>query len=59
MHMVCALSGLAVAFADRRQGRRARHLLWMLDADKNLLATHPAQTLVADKNYSAANLKPR
>jgi hypothetical protein len=31
----------------------------MLDADPNLLATHPGQTLMADKNYYGRNSKPR
>ena len=41
--MAFALTG---AKADERDT-----LLGMFDADPNLLATHPAQTLTADKNY--------
>ena len=49
---VCALSGLPVAFALTGAKADERDiLLGMLDADPNLLATHPAQTLMADKNY--------
>ena len=43
----------------RCRGCRWR-VLGMLDADPNLLATHPGQTLMADKNYyGAGNSKPR
>src|SRR6187200_2818337 len=53
LHLVCALSGLPVAFALTGAKADERDiLLGMLDADPNLLATHPAQTLMADKNYS-------
>ncbi len=52
LHLVCALSGLPVAFALTGAKADEREiLLGMLDADPNLLATHPAQTLMADKNY--------
>jgi len=52
LHLVCALSGLPVAFALTGAKADERDiLLGMLDADPNLLATHPAQTLMADKNY--------
>ena len=52
LHLVCALSGLPVAFAlTGAKADQREILLGMLDADPNLLATHPAQTLMADKNY--------
>ena len=52
LHLVCALSGLPVAFALTGAKADEREiLLGMLDADPNLLATHPGQTLMADKNY--------
>ena len=52
LHLVCALSGLPVAFALTGAKSDEREiLLGMLDADQNLLATHPGQTLMADKNY--------
>jgi len=52
LHLVCALSGLPVAFALTGAKADEREiLLGMLDADPNLLATHPAQMLMADKNY--------
>jgi hypothetical protein len=52
LHLVCALSGLPVAFALTGAKADERDiLLGMLDADPNLLATHPGQTLMADKNY--------
>ena len=51
LHLVCALSG-PVAFALTGAKADEREiLLGMLDADPNLLATHPAQTLMAGKNY--------
>src|SRR4029079_2838782 len=52
LHLVCALSGLPVAFA--LTGAKAHEPdipLRMLDGGPDLLATHPAQTLMADKNY--------
>ena len=53
LHLVCAVSGLPVAFALTGAKADEREiLLGMLDADPNLLATHPGQTLMADKNYS-------
>jgi hypothetical protein len=55
----CALSGLPLRSPDRRQADERGNVLWMLDADQNLLATHPAQTLVADKTATAVNLEPR
>ncbi len=46
-------SGLPVAFAlTGSSATNANSLLGMLDADPNLLATHPARTLMADKNYN-------
>ena len=52
LHLVCALSGLPVAFAlTGAKADERDSLLGMLDADPNLLATHPGQTLMADKNY--------
>jgi Transposase DDE domain len=52
LHLLCAPSGLPVAFAltgakaDERQT-----LLGMFAADPALLASRPRQTLIADKNY--------
>ncbi|HWT48334.1 MAG TPA: transposase, partial [Mycobacterium sp.] len=52
LHLLCTLSGLPVAFALTGAKADERDtLLAMFDADPNLLATHPAQTLMADKNY--------
>ena len=52
LHLLCTLSGLPVAFAlTGAKADERETLLGMLDADPNLLATHPAQTLMADKNY--------
>ena len=52
LHLVCTLSGLPVLFAiagakaDERQ-----MLLGMLEAGRDVAATHPGQTLIGDKNY--------
>jgi hypothetical protein len=52
LHLLCTLGGLPVAFAltgakaDERQT-----LLGMLDADPGLVAGHPGQTIIGDKNY--------
>ena len=60
LHLVCALSGLPVAFALTGAKADEREiLLGMLDADPNLLATHPPQTLMADKNYYGRQFEPR
>ncbi len=58
LHLVCALSGLPVAFA--LSGAKADErdvLLGMFDADPNLVDTHPGQTLMADKNYYGKNFE--
>jgi hypothetical protein len=58
LHLLCTVSGLPVAFAltgakaDEREVR-----LGMFDADPNLLATHPGQTLMADKNYYGSHFE--
>ena len=50
--LVCTLSGLPVAFALAGAKADEREvLLGMLDADPNLVAAHPNQKLMADKNY--------
>jgi Transposase DDE domain len=52
LHLVCTLSGLPVAFALTGAKADERDvLLGMLAADPQLLATHPHQMLMADKNY--------
>ena len=52
LHLLCTLSGLPVAFAlTGAKADERETLLGMLDTDPNLLATHPVQTLMADKNY--------
>lgn len=58
LHLVCALSGLPVAFALTGAKADERDvLLGMLDADPNLVDTHPGQTLMADKNYYGKNFE--
>jgi hypothetical protein len=52
------LSGLPVAFAlTCAKADERETLLGMSDADPNLLATHPAQTLMADKNYCGSQFE--
>lgn len=52
LHLLCTLSGLPVAFALTGAKADEREvLLGMLDADPRLLASHPHQKLMADKNY--------
>ncbi len=52
LHLLCTLSGLPVAFALTGAKADERDvLLGMLDADPQLVATHPKQKLMADKNY--------
>ena len=52
LHLVCTLSGLPVTFALTGAKADERDvLLGMLDADPTLMATHPNQKLMADKNY--------
>ena len=52
LHLVCTLGGLPIMFgltgakADERET-----LLGMLDASPEITASHPGQTLIADKNY--------
>ena len=49
VHAVGSAGGVR---AGRRQGRRTRcPVFGMLDADPNLVAAHPNQKLMADKNY--------
>lgn len=52
LHLVCTLAGLPVLFAvagakaDERQT-----LLSMLEAGRDVVAAHPGQTVIGDKNY--------
>jgi Transposase DDE domain len=52
LHLLCTLGGLPVAFA--LTGAKADErltLLGMLDADSDLAARHPGQTIIADMQY--------
>jgi len=52
LHLLCTLSGLPVAFAlTGAKADERETLLGMLDAHPTLVATHPGQTLIGDKNY--------
>jgi hypothetical protein len=52
LHLLCTLSGLPVAFAlTGAKADERETLLGMLDAHPTLVATHPNQTLIGDKNY--------
>jgi hypothetical protein len=52
LHLVCTLTGLPVLFAiaGAKAGERET-LLGMLEADRELIAERPGQTLMGDKNY--------
>jgi hypothetical protein len=52
LHLVCTLSGLPAAFAlSGAKADEREVLLGMLDAHPTLVASHPHQTLIGDKNY--------
>jgi Transposase DDE domain len=52
LHLLCTPSGLPVAFAlTGAKADERETLLGMLTADPALLASHPRQNLIADKNY--------
>ena len=52
LHLVCTLCGLPVIFAlTGAKADERETLLGMLAADPDLVATHPRQKLIADKNY--------
>lgn len=52
LHLVCTLGGLPVAFAlTGAKADERTTLIGMLDADPHLVAAHPGQTIIGDKNY--------
>jgi hypothetical protein len=52
LHLLCTLGGLPVAFAlTGAKADERETLLGMLDADPGLMAAHPHQTIIGDKNY--------
>ncbi|OUC97177.1 hypothetical protein CA984_12275 [Streptosporangium minutum] len=52
LHLLCTLGGLPVAFAlTGAKADERETLLGMLDAAPELMAAHPGQTIIADKNY--------
>ncbi len=52
LHLLCTLQGLPVGFAVTGAKADERHtLLGIFDTDPTLLAEHPGQTLIADRNY--------
>ena len=52
LHLVCTLSGLPVLFAIAGAKADEREtLLGVLDAGRDVVDTHPGQTLIGDKNY--------
>ncbi|WP_131743483.1 IS982 family transposase [Actinomadura roseirufa] len=52
LHLLCTLGGLPVAFAlTGAKADERTTLLGMLDADPDLAARHPGQTIIADKHY--------
>jgi Transposase DDE domain len=52
LHLLCTLGGLPVAFAlTGAKADERETLTGMLDTDADLVATHPDQTIIGDKNY--------
>jgi Transposase DDE domain len=52
LHLLCTLGGLPVAFAlTGAKADERTTLLGMLDADPDLAARHPGQTIIADMQY--------
>jgi hypothetical protein len=52
LHLVCTLSGLPVLFALAGAKADEREiLLGMLEAGRDIVGSHPGQTLIGDKNY--------
>jgi hypothetical protein len=52
LHLLCTLGGLPVAFAlTGAKADERETLLGMLEADPDLMAGHPHQTIIGDKNY--------
>ena len=52
LHLVCTLSGLPVMFALAGAKADEREtLLGMLEAARDIVNSHPGQTLIGDKNY--------
>jgi hypothetical protein len=52
LHLVCTLTGLPVMFALAGAKADEREtLLGMLEAGADVVAAHPGQTLIGDKNY--------
>jgi hypothetical protein len=52
LHLVCTLGGLPVAFAlTGAKADERETLLGMLDNAPELMAGHPGQTIIGDKNY--------
>ena len=52
LHLVCTLSGLPVLFALAGAKADEREiLLGMLEAGQDVVAGHPGQTVIGDKNY--------
>jgi hypothetical protein len=58
LHLVCALSGLPVAFAlAGATAGEQETLLDIFTAEPRLLAGRPGQTLIGDKNYFGADFQ--
>ncbi|MFF4830127.1 IS982 family transposase [Streptomyces sp. NPDC001312] len=60
LHLVCTLQGLPVAFAlTGAKADERETLLDLLDAEPELVATRPGQTLIGDKNYFGRDFEHR
>ncbi|TMR01152.1 IS982 family transposase [Nonomuraea turkmeniaca] len=52
LHLLCTLGGLPVAFAlTGAKADERETLLGMLDEARDVVADHPGQTIIGDKNY--------
>ncbi|MGW1998075.1 IS982 family transposase [Embleya sp. NPDC001921] len=55
LHLVCTLHGLPVAFAlTGAEADERQTLLGILDAESDLVGSHPGQTLISDRHYYGA-----
>ncbi|SBU90418.1 Transposase DDE domain-containing protein [Streptomyces sp. Ncost-T6T-1] len=60
LHLVCTLHGLPIAFAlTGAKADERETLLAILDAEPQLVAERPGQTLLGDKNYFGAAFENR
>jgi hypothetical protein len=60
LHLVCTLHGLPIAFAlTGAKADERETLLGMFEAEPELVAARPGQTLICDKNYFGHDFERR